>query len=295
MSPIKRRLVPTALAAFALAVGAASVAAQAPGSIPTAPAPGIPGSTAATLLNCNPAIEQASRSATFAGQMTSLPDASKMEIRFQLQQRVPGDGGFHALAAPGFGVWRRSELGVQIFRYVKQVTNLPAPAAFRALVGFRWLNARGRVVQGATRLTAVCQQPDDRPLLVVGGVHITAVADQPGEAEYAIAVHNDGRGPAAPFAVTLTVNGSPVADLSVPGLAAATRTVLRTDAAACDPGTSVQVTLDPQRQLSEAPGGGLPATVACPFAAGSSGNGSGSSSGSTGATGATGTAGASGP
>ena len=51
--------------------------------------------------------------------------------------------------------------GVKIYKYLKQVTNLPAPAVYRALVRFRWLNAKGHVIASRTcARTAGCQQPD---------------------------------------------------------------------------------------------------------------------------------------
>ena len=34
---------------------------------------------------------------------------------------------FHTITAPGLGVWRASDPGVKIYRYLKQVTNLFAP------------------------------------------------------------------------------------------------------------------------------------------------------------------------
>ena len=107
------------------------------------------------------------------------------------------------------------------YRNVRQVTNLPAPARFRATISYRWLDAQGRVVRQATRLTPVCVQPDERPLLVVARVSITPSPSSL-DAQYAITLGNDGRGPAGPFPVALTVNGMPQPDLVVQSLAAGT-------------------------------------------------------------------------
>jgi CARDB len=155
---------------------------------------------------------------------------------------------------------------VQIYRNLRQFTNLPAPGRFRASISYRWLDAGGRVVRQATRLTPICVQPDERPLLAVGSVAITPTAGSL-NAQYAIALVNRGRGPAGPFDVALTVNGLPQPDLVVQSLAAGTQTVLPVVAPRCTPGSSVTVTIDPQNAISEAPGGGLPKTVACPLSA----------------------------
>ena len=57
-----------------------------------------------------------------------------MSMRIELLERMPGEAGFRAVAAPGLGVWRASEPGVGVYKYVKQVTNLSAPADYRGLV-----------------------------------------------------------------------------------------------------------------------------------------------------------------
>jgi hypothetical protein len=48
---------------------------------------------------------------------------------------------------------------VKIYKYVKQVTNLGAPAAYRAVVRFRWLGEKGRALKHAELHTPRCQQP----------------------------------------------------------------------------------------------------------------------------------------
>ena len=82
-----------------------------------------------------------------------------MAMRIELQQRMRGEADFHTVLAPGLGVWRCSEPGVKIYKYVKQVTNLAAPAAYRALVRFRWLGESGHVLKRAELHTPRCLQP----------------------------------------------------------------------------------------------------------------------------------------
>jgi hypothetical protein len=186
-----------------------------------------------------------------------------MQMRVDLLERTGTSGGFSKVSASGLGVWRASAPGVTIYRYVRQVTNLPAPGDFRATFSYRWLDAQGSVQRTASRMTPICVQPDERPSLAVGGVTVTPSASAL-DAQYSIVVRNSGRGPAGPFGVALTVNGASQAPVVVQSLGAGQRTVLPIVAPRCTPGSSIVVTLDPQGTVSEAPGGGLPKTVDCP-------------------------------
>jgi hypothetical protein len=103
--------------------------------------------------------EQAERSATFVGEMTAIPGTARMEMRISVLERTPGEFAFHYVASPGLGVWRAAAAGVRDYRYLKQVTDLSAPAVYRALVRFRWLNDRGRAIHSTELLTPRCRQP----------------------------------------------------------------------------------------------------------------------------------------
>ena len=121
---------------------------------------GAPGRTpaSASLEECVSSASQEGRSATFAGEMSMLPGAVRMEIRIDLLERAPEELGYHRVAAPGLGVWRGAAPGVKTYRYLKQVTNLAAPASYRGLVRFRWLNARGRLIASTELRTRPCSQ-----------------------------------------------------------------------------------------------------------------------------------------
>ena len=105
------------------------------------------------------ALAQTERSATFAGEMTTVPGAARMEMRIDVQEQIPGEAQYHTVSAPGLGVWRASDLGVKIYTYIKQVTNLSAPAFYRGAVRFRWLNAKGRLIKAEELRTPRCEQP----------------------------------------------------------------------------------------------------------------------------------------
>ncbi len=126
-----------------------------PGAGTTSPAPAL----SANVEQCVTAATQADRSVTFTGQMETLPGAHRMAMEIVVQEHEPGEPGFHTLAAAGPATWQRSEVGLKIYRYVRQVTDLPAPAAFRALVQYRWLDERGHVLRTISRRTPICRQP----------------------------------------------------------------------------------------------------------------------------------------
>jgi hypothetical protein len=113
----------------------------------------------ATLLECVTAVTQAERAATFAGEMTAIAGATRMEMRVDLLERMPGETSFHLVSAPALGVWRAAAPGVKVFKYLKQVTNLAAPAFYRGAVRFRWLNAQRRLVKAGELRTPRCEQP----------------------------------------------------------------------------------------------------------------------------------------
>ncbi len=114
---------------------------------------------AASLVQCLTTGEQAERAATFAGEMMTIAGAARMSMRIELLERRPGEMSYHAVAAPGLGVWRASDPGVGVYKYVKQVTNLAAPADYKGLVTFRWQGARGRTLKRDERRTRRCSQP----------------------------------------------------------------------------------------------------------------------------------------
>jgi hypothetical protein len=150
-----------AVAVLACCVALAPAALGATGSGGT----GSPGSASAkplvsaTLEGCVTSAEQAERSATFAGEMSTIPGSAKMEMRIDVLERPPTEAAFHVVTAPGLGVWRVAAPGVKNYRYLKEVTNLAAPAFYRGAVRFRWLNAKGKVIKAFEMRTPRCTQP----------------------------------------------------------------------------------------------------------------------------------------
>jgi hypothetical protein len=153
------RAVKTALlvACVFAAVGCVEVALA--GATVRRTAPSLNPGYSVTLEQCVTSTVQAERSATFTAQMVATPATQKMALRFELQERMRGETDFHTVIAPGLSAWQRAEPSVKIYKYVKQVTNLAAPAAYRAVVRFRWLGEKGRVLKRAELHTQKCVQP----------------------------------------------------------------------------------------------------------------------------------------
>lgn len=259
---------PLYVATSARAEGGKGTSGSSGGSTTTTGQPGAPSApslASATLEQCVPAVDAAARSATFNGQMSIVPGTRRMAMQIVVQEEAPGDAAFRTLVAAGSSGWRRSEAGVKIYKYVRQVTDLPAPGAFRAIVLFRWIGDKGRVIKRTVRRTPVCVQPDQRAKLVVDRVTATAVAGSPGLTVYRIAVRNEGHGSAGAFGVALSVGGVPQPPLSVTSLDPGARAVLEARGPTCTAGSQVEVTLDPAHQVPEAPGGGQSDTLPCPL------------------------------
>jgi len=154
---------------LALAPGALAVDATTVGQSTAPPAKPL---VSATLVQCVTSANQAERAATFAGEMASIAGAAKLEMRIDLLERTPHEVAYHAVTAPGLDVWRTAAPGVKTYRYLKEVTNLSAPASYRAAVHFRWLNAKGKLMRADELRTPRCleaagpggtQKPGEEP------------------------------------------------------------------------------------------------------------------------------------
>jgi hypothetical protein len=211
-----------------------------------APAAAAPGR--AVLAGCSKSVDVTQRSAVFQGSMRAVRGSVRMQMRFTLQSRTREDPVYRAVAAPGFGVWLTSDRGVGRYVYTKRVEQLLAPAAYRAVVRFRWLDARHHVIARARRTTRACREPDPRPNLVVGEV---IVEPEMGGARYVALVQNTGRTDAPPFVLRFAAAGTPFATVPVGGLAAHDSTRVAVDRAVCAPGEAIAAEADPDAVVDE--------------------------------------------
>lgn len=156
MADIHRAKARAASVACLLALCAVAPAATAAGPTRAATAL-VPGDYSVTLEQCLSASAQGERSATFVAQMVGTAATQKMAMKIQLEERARGEAEYHPVAP--IGPWKASEPGVKIYKYVKQVTNLAAPASYRLDVKFRWIGDKGKVIKRAELRSARCFQP----------------------------------------------------------------------------------------------------------------------------------------
>lgn len=112
----------------------------------------------ATLEQCVGGSSDGARSASFAAEIQAMRHAAKMEMRIDIQERLAGREHFRTVGGAGLGQWRVAAPQVVAYRYVRQVSNLTAPAAYRGAVEFRWLDADGHVLRVAWAFTAPCRE-----------------------------------------------------------------------------------------------------------------------------------------
>lgn len=214
----------------------------------------------ASLESCLTSPLPVERVATFVGSMPAIAAAERMQIRFDLERRRPGERRWRRIRAPGFGTWERSQRNVAGFVFRKRVNGLWVPASYRARLRFRWIAPGGRVVRRAHGRTAACAQPDLRPNLVPGA--LTAILDaQPGFAIYTLVVRNKGRSAAGPFAVRV---GSGTAE--VEPLGAGEQRVVTVLALACQPAEAIVARVDADGRVEESHERGNASRRRCPLA-----------------------------
>ena len=159
------RLVAALAWALACAGGAGLVPSLAAGATTSAVTPGaltpVKQPASATMEACVTEGEQAERSATFVGEMSAVPGTARMQMRVEILEHTAGEIGFHAVTYPGIGAWLHSSPGVKTYKGLDKVTDLAAPAVYRAAIHFRWLNARGRPIKVLDLRTPRCVQPAD--------------------------------------------------------------------------------------------------------------------------------------
>ena len=212
--------------------------------------PGAADAASVKVVDCVPALDPVERTATFEARMRPARESERMQVRFTLQVREDGLHAWRRVGAEGFDTWLTSLPAVRRYSYAKTVTNLAAPATYRTVVRFRWLDADGAVVK-STRITSLsCRQPDMRPDLEARRVDVLPGPDADTR-RYAVTVRNDGRTDADPFAATLRAADDEPATLALLGLAAGTQRVVTFTGPACAAGAPLTVTLDPDEAVEE--------------------------------------------
>lgn len=165
------------------------------------------------MLSCAPWEEQFGGSVTYAARMTAVPGTARMWLRIRLLEKI-GDGRFQRLSAEGLGVWRKSSPGATVFRYEQRVRGLHRGAIYRAVVRYRWLDAKGEPILTARRRSRRCSQDGGLPNLRIASIDV-----KPGEVEgtssYKVQIVNGGTAVAQNVGVLLRVDGEVVDEAEV--------------------------------------------------------------------------------
>lgn len=251
------RLRPVASALLLLALAGPVAGARAADPVATSAAP------LAQLVGCTAGEAAPGRTATFTGSMAATDATRRMGMRFELRRRLPGVKLATPVAVPGWGGWERADRGRPAFLFTRRVEALAAPAAYTALISFRWWGRGGKVLRTTSRETKACVQPDPRPDLVAGALTATALGD--GTARYVLRVHNDGAGAAPAFAVLLSADGGPSVRAAATPLAAGASEDVAVRAPVCRSGEIVSLALDPDGAVDEASERDALLTRPCPL------------------------------
>ena len=182
----------------------------------------------ASLARCDRDLNEA----MFSGRMSSYRRSAKMQMRFTLQALTPDEPRWRKVDA------RASASGSRAVRvrevHVRQDRPGAArPGEYRAVVHFRWRNARGKLIRSERAVSGICRQPDSRPDLVVRNVK----ADSAG---YVAVVFNRAEAAGA-FDVRFVRDGVLLGSARVAGL---------------EPQTAVDVFLPVAVRAGDAAGGG---------------------------------------
>jgi hypothetical protein len=196
------------------------------------------------LVECTPALAADARSATFEARMHAARGSERMQLRFTLQVSEGALPGWRRVVADGLGRWQTSYPGVRRYSYAKTVRNLSAPASYRTVVRFRWLDEDGDVLMRSRATSRTCRQPDMRPELAAEEI-------VPVEGGYEVAVHNGGRSDAGPFSVALAIGEHAFEPVAGDGVPARERRGVSLNAPPCRPGEPLTATVDAEDSVDE--------------------------------------------
>lgn len=229
----------------------------------------------ARLLACRRSPLLDGRVALVGAWMRPLPGATRLALRIDLLERLPGSRRWTRRSdVPGLGAWTEPSdalVGTRagdVFKYRQSVGRLAVRAAYRFRVAFRWLDAAGAVVREAAVTTRPCRQPDLRPELVLDEVRAVPTFRDPSLVRYAVLVRNAGRSTAARVAVAATLPGDTTPRSHVRGvrrLGPGQRAVVTFTGPGCAAGEAPALFVaDPANAIDEADEANNELLAACP-------------------------------
>jgi hypothetical protein len=239
----------TALVVLA-AFPAASLAAR---NAEPSPVPGL----VTKVVACD--VTSSDRAATFYARMDTIPAAAKLQIRFQLLERLGRDEPWTKLDIPALHQWHTSQAGVKRFGWKQTVDALRIGGAYKARVQYRWLSPAGTVLTTDTRDTPVCRGP--LPNIVVGNLTVTP-GPTDGTRTYRVDIQNHGKVDADAVDVSLSVDKAILDTVTLSHLAAGETKTASFTGPPCRRG--VRVNADPGNSIGETIEGDNSQLFSCP-------------------------------
>ena len=95
--------------------------------------------------------------------MQAVKGANRMPMRFDAAPAAARRAVRSSSTAPAWVSGNSARASVETYRFRKRVENLVAPAAYRAVISFRWLRRNGKVARVRRTRPPTCRQPDLRP------------------------------------------------------------------------------------------------------------------------------------
>jgi hypothetical protein len=185
------------------------------------------------------------RAAEFEARMGQVEETAKLKMRFTLQARKPGKKAYRRVAAPGFSDWTTADPGTSRYVFTRRVEGLIGPARYRAMVRFKWLDARGKTILSARKFSNACRQPDHRPNLKVKAL------SHEGKRRYVALVANNGRTATGVFELEVAIGDTQLEPVSVDSLEPHTQRLVTVHGPRCVTGNVLTATADPLDLVDE--------------------------------------------
>src|SRR3954447_8037304 len=202
------------------------------------------GGTVAKVVSCD--VTSSDRQATFFARMDTIAGASKMQIRFQLLERLGKGDSWDKLDVNPLRQWHTSQAGVKRFGWKQTVDNLHVGGAYKARVQYRWLSAAGTVLDTETRDTPVCRGP--LPNIAVGD--LTTKAGPTADTRiYKVSISNTGKVDADEVDIQLAIDKAVLDTITLDSLVAGDARTVSFTGPPCRRG--VRVKADPGNSIGE--------------------------------------------
>lgn len=218
---------------------------------------------------CHHALNPVKRTVGATAVVRAMAGATTVEVDFRLRRRAPG-GTFSPVHGPGLGTWLSKQLSraSDSWRVIHTVSDLSAPAAYRFLVGVRWIGSSGQILGHARRSGNICHQPELRPNLQVRTIQVLPDSANAQEDLYRAQIHDAGATGAGPFPVQLTDQGQVSSTRRVTHIQAHTSVWVRLVGPLCDSSAPPVVTVDPHDRVNVSSRARASLAATCPAPAG---------------------------